>query len=81
MLKLRFGQTPTEVTERCLESLDIKKAYIDWVLNEHSHDIESEYVYEYEDVYEEGDPIAEKEFDFCEEHVHELEMWLKKHEG
>ena len=51
------------------------------MLNEHSHDIESEYVYEYEDVYEEGDPIAEKEFDFCEEHVHELEMWLKKHEG
>ena len=76
-----FGlhQTPTKITERILNSNNIKQEYITWVLeNSYVDKIE---IYAPEDVFCELEPIGYEERNCSEEHIKDLEKWLLDHEG
>lgn len=76
-----FGlrQTPTKITERILNSKNIKQEYITWVL-ENSY-VEKIEIYAPEDVFEELEPIGYEERNYSEEHTKDLDKWLLDHEG
>lgn len=68
-------QTPTEITYEILKSADPIAAYKAWVLTQ--GETVKVPVYAEDDVWEWDDPIGFRESNAAEEHVCELDQWIK----
>lgn len=75
--RLNFGlwQTPTDITYEILESTNVKQAYIDWVKSNSS--VEKYPIYAADDVLCDGDPVGYEDVNAGEDHVNELNEWIK----
>lgn len=74
-VKFNEWQTPTKITKEILASKDPAHAYINWVLTECSHDIETP-VFAEDDIFENGEPIYTEIFNPGKAHVEEFCAWI-----
>lgn len=68
-------QTPTEITNKIMNSDDKIAAYKEWVLSI-SKDMPNK-IYHPDDIFAEGEPIGETIINVGKEHIAEFEDWIR----
>jgi len=77
--RFELRQTPTNITNKCLDGKNTYELYKEWVMGWALP--EKVYIYKEDDILEEGEPIGYEMYDSAKVHIGELDEWLNDHEG
>ena len=77
--RFELRQTPTNITNKCLDGKNTYELYKEWVMGRALP--EKVYIYKEDDMFGEGEPIGYRMYDSEKVHIEELEDWLEDHNG